>query len=926
MKNVKLRNELKSLKEYLIGAGGQKAKDYLVFPLFQKLFGQKFKKETDAAGADIYIEGKLVVELKSDYKDILQGFYQAMHYEKKGLSFSAVCVIANRFIGLWHINKIPDFAKKYIAEADPYKPANLIGILNANKTRKDQNNEILMSAQFRLDSYDFDGLLRTDDETALIEFVNMLKHLDSERQQINQFNFITKIEYLKKFFDSPIEAIHCFYIIANYWDITSTVSDVADTGKLQVIGRKGSKSSEPFYIKPTIKEEFKKFVENHFVFTNEGSGLSIDYYFSHFDEVISKVNPEYAKQHGIFFTDISISRLALWFVRTYYEKKLSEKYIVLDPAGGSGNLVTSWKDHLKHKIVSELQPDLLKTIERRMKLDPEEIKYGFTIIPKTSENKGLNFLDKSAEEYVCELMKELRLKNLILDKPLAFLLNPPYKSTDENISKREKVNATYIIHPSIIELTGRDAGKERYLAFLGQILNIARLQSGDYELTELDFDKVTIPPTFNNKNPETPLLLIFTPTSWLIPRPTFKRFREIFDKYFKYEKGFIFLGNEFFDIKGKFPISFTIWRYNHNPNGNNNIINVKDLTHIKKQDINNIWHLADKQINMILRPCFKNANTVNFSGRIEPIKNWISQFMYDFKRSRTATETQPGIICGGLPLDDTRRKNKKTYGTTNSKYIGFMDDNTPVRIKEDRHGRITGNCDIVWLQLFNVFQHTNRTRILSGPPDKYGYSAFDLISAQRTFTWYAITKVFNGIYPIWANQFDIWKPNIKSQLESYFYSLCFAFGLADNVCVVTKYEADNPVKGAPEVFVDNPLCPINPSSFWSSVLDKEIRKTHDKSYVLLQAVKELYNYWNNNYCKSQFLYDVGLKNEPYFKYFHYRDFITPYSGLVQIKKYAEIHSGSELMRHFTQIAALSKIIKQELYNILFDDFKYFSTN
>ena len=167
------------------------------------------------------------------------------------------------------------------------------------------------------------------------------------------------------------EAIHCFYAIVGFWGITSTVieSDTDDT--IVVVDNKRGKRSSPIYIKPRLHDEFRKFVESHFVFTNEGSGLTADYYFSRFDEVITHLRePEYAKQHGIFFTDNNLSKFALWYVYEFFEKRLSDKYIVLDPAGGSGNLVTSWKGHLKHKIISELQPDLLKTIERRMKLDP----------------------------------------------------------------------------------------------------------------------------------------------------------------------------------------------------------------------------------------------------------------------------------------------------------------------------------------------------------------------------------------------------------------------------------------------------------------------------------------------------------------------------------------------------------------------------
>ena len=120
-------------------------------------------------------------------------------------------------------------------------------------------------------------------------------------------------------------------------------------------------------------KDFKKFIEKHYVFTNEGSGLTVDYYFSRFDEVMARLDPEYIKQHGIFFTDSNLSKFALWFAKYHFPGNIDENYIVFDPAGGSGNLISSWRGKLKHKIISELQPDLLRTIERRMKVDPLHI-------------------------------------------------------------------------------------------------------------------------------------------------------------------------------------------------------------------------------------------------------------------------------------------------------------------------------------------------------------------------------------------------------------------------------------------------------------------------------------------------------------------------------------------------------------------------
>ena len=151
--------------------------------------------------------------------------------------------------------------------------------------------------------------------------------------------------------------------------------------------------------------------------------------------------------------------------------------------------------------------------------------------------------------------------------------------------------------------------------------------------------------------------------------------------------------------------------------------------------------------------------------------------------------------------------------------------------------------------------------------------------------------------------------------------------LAENRCVVTKFEKDNPVKGAPEIFVDNPLCPTNKESFWSTTLQPFIEQQNiDKENVavlLIHHIIELYKYWNHNYCKGDYLYNCGLHNEPYFKYFNYPDFLTPYSGFIQIRKYAELLVEVELLNRFIEISKLAKAVKQELYNLLVDEFKYF---
>jgi hypothetical protein len=899
--------ELEKFKEYLKSSSNEDAKRPYLYPLFHKLFPDTFKTESDTHGADIYIEGKIIVESKTNYSQWLEGFYQALHYQRKfGLAYNRIMVIAHKFVAIWKVDDLPEEAVILAHKADIRKAPNQVGKENARATSKSLKDDIRKKYIYWLTPVDLEGDIfggARNLTTESFEILKVLKNLDSNRLQVNTHNFIKAIERLKPFFAHPIEAVHAFYTLVAYWDITSTVAINPETNDVRVIGFKGQRFSDLINVLPRHVGDFKRFIETQYIFTNEGSGLTVDYYFSRFDEVLAEIDPEYVRQHGIFFTNDNLSKFALWFVKRSFGEQLEDDYIVFDPAGGSGNLVSSWKGKLKHKIISELQPDLLKIIDRRMKVDPFHLETGFTIIPRTSNNEGLNFLDKEASDYVAILETELALKHLALDKHIAFLLNPPYKNTDENQQARDEKDATYAIHPSILALTGVDAGRERYLGFLAQILNISKQQ--------------------NDKNPLfKSLVMIFTPTSWLIPRRTYANFRKIWDQSFKFHSGFIVTSNEWFKLEGKWPLAFTIWEYDVPELYRENIVQLSDLTQIQKQDLNIDWNETTETITTQLIPLI-NKPTINFTSKKVSIKAATNQSMYDFKRDPTKAEKASVSIFGGLPLNDHRRFNRKTYGIANSGSVGFMDDVTPVRIKpntKDRRFDYSAEASL-WFRFDTGFLDVNKSKVLNGPPDQKGYCAFDLESAKSTCSWYAITKSLNGLYPVWANQLDIWSPNVIELYESEYTALCFAIVLSDNRCVVTTVEKDNPVQGAPEIFVENPLCPTNPNSFWNSVLASKVKNGLAKD--LVNAVTDLYKYWNLTYCQGSYLHHVGLQDEPYFKYFDYPDYLTPHSGLIQIKKYAEINGCADLQDHFVLIVKLSKQAKERLYYLLVNEFHYF---
>jgi hypothetical protein len=101
---------IESLRDYITSSKNEDSKRHLVYDFFKEAFkGKKISFESDASRSDIYIEGQLVIELKGTFLDFIDGFYQALHYKKKGLAFSAICVITEQFIGLWKVNIYSDY-------------------------------------------------------------------------------------------------------------------------------------------------------------------------------------------------------------------------------------------------------------------------------------------------------------------------------------------------------------------------------------------------------------------------------------------------------------------------------------------------------------------------------------------------------------------------------------------------------------------------------------------------------------------------------------------------------------------------------------------------------------------------------------------------------------------------------------------------
>src|SRR5437773_1784429 len=130
-------DELQQLRDYLQSDDNEDAKRPLLYPLFQKLFREKFKVESNVSGADIYVEGKLIVESKTDYAQWLEGFYQALHYQRRfGLAYNTIIVVAHKFIAIWKVNQLPEYAVMLSHSVLPFDAPSAAGKENARKTTK----------------------------------------------------------------------------------------------------------------------------------------------------------------------------------------------------------------------------------------------------------------------------------------------------------------------------------------------------------------------------------------------------------------------------------------------------------------------------------------------------------------------------------------------------------------------------------------------------------------------------------------------------------------------------------------------------------------------------------------------------------------------------------------------------------------------
>jgi len=868
---------VRGLVAYL-GQPDEKANEDRATAYFREVFGETFRRQTDAGLADGYVPGLFLLELKGKKGDWFKGLVQGLAYSRE-LDFASVVVAAEGFLAVWRVEDIPADIRAGVA-ASAGAPSKVGPELAAKfKSRK---VEVQKLAMWTLGPEFLDGgLFGSKPELVTERFKNFERTLREGRrvrEKITPRNFTKILKQMVEFFDPkhPIKAVRAFYSIIFGWDEGSKVLLSTKHPDQATVG--GETITD---LVPERRDDFKEFVERHAV--TLGKEEHTDDFFAHYDKALDTVEPSFRRQHGIFFTDLDLSRFVMWLVRRSLGD-IGKNYLVIDPACGSGNLVTNWRSplELRHKVVSEIEPELLFAVEKRMKGDSWH-EGRFTVVPRVTEGRGLNFLEHDAATYLGTLQEYLLEKGHDANRPIAFLCNPPYRN-DKDRKTADAVD--YDVHPTIAEVITPEATQSRDCCFLAQM-------------------KLVCEAAKESNLPGDSLLLVFTKINWLTDRGVLGAVRKALLADLEAIGGILVNGKEFFDISGKFPIAFTMWRFRPGAASASSNVVLTDLTHLTKKQLAAVNWTDQAALERACESILMNAKPVSLGFGRTSMYEWVGSTMQFFLRERRKSEPI-GPHAGGLPRGDPRLSNKKAYGEVDGEFVGFMDDRTPCRVKR-------GPVNVPWFRLDRPIMDCRKGRCFSGPPDQKAYVAETVDQAKKLFLWYAIQKDFSQYhYPMWADAMELWAPNIPPRLAANIYRLAFALGFADNECVETRFHAHNPIPGVRELFVRNPMAPTDPESFWVKHMKASFAaKGEDAAHRLVAAVEALYTHWTIMFRKTP---EIAVKIDK--AYFIGPGFVRASSGISQIKDYANLKLDTVLLNLLGKVQAALKEVSAEFHDLL----------
>lgn len=917
----------------------------------QNIDGHTSEETFESGRPDGYTPGWLVLELKGKQQDWIEGFFQGL--VRKELSFKLLVVACHNTLLVfpgrsyipedWSSTKKKNW-KELLLDIEKEKgPAstvakNLVKKFKANRTRY---------LEFTLFEFfqERDGgfKLQQDPSETIKSFKRLITSHDPSdaRIEITPKNFSSILKSLLPYFDKSLnkqfEVVHGFFRCLSYINKSYTPiipDNPEDEDKIYLGGG---------VFEGLVSEERASFVEvlNRY----EVRRPEKSQFYAHYDKAIDAVAPDYRANHGIYFTNEYLARLAITITENHIGS-LGDQYLVFDPACGSGNLVTSWNHHLdlRHKIVSEISPVLLKAFELRFNNSSTEMKKGFTIIPKTTSGEGLNFVSQSADKYLKRINSELEASGHHLNKPLAIVCNPPYKNQKDIKSNFYE----YEVDESIVKIVGKDGANELFVCFLAQIAEICRQAEG-HEL------------------PPNSIVLLFTHTGWLTSKSAYKKIKDYFLERFKFTDGFIANSTEFFDVDQSWPLAVTLWQYNKNHTENknqkivlNNLMDLKrsDLKELVGDEHNDFDDLSKWGTDQVFRKrLMKLLDKVSkgdacFNIEVDKIKDHLPPQAGDGNRSMSKEMMENDFFLGGLcfptekqfkdreekylstivPIHeenkkieaaikkakDVKQKNKlkkKKYpsyvvcGHPHGKNIGFTEGKQPYRTDRD----FPNDGTHLFFLMDTRFHKMNTSQCLSGVPPKRGHVINNLDdSSKNLIISYSMAHSLAGKVPMNFNQFDMWLPVMTGMQKQVLFEICGALLFSLNSCLECEIPANHPEKESKRAFVTNPLSP-SPGTFWTTKLFPLIKNTQiNEAKRVIDITNDIYKEWKK-FITLNSAYKAKSKHIVY----SHKVNKTPLDGwgLYQIEQEIKV---SEIEGKISSLFEQRRIAIKDLKNVISD--------
>jgi hypothetical protein len=221
------------------------------------------------------------------------------------------------------------------------------------------------------------------------------------------------------------------------------------------------------------------------------------------------------RKQGEFFTPTIWVDKAHEYIASVFGEDWKEKYIVWDPAWGTGNLT---RDHkFKELYVSTLNQSDIDTTDQ-MGYNPEAVKFQY------------DFLNDDYEKLPVGLKRSIES-----GKKIIVLMNPPYARSNGD---------------GKVGTVGKDVAK----TMISEEMKINKWGSSSSQLYSQFLYRIYM------LNEKSNIEIAFFSKSVYKTGETFKNFRLNFYKKYCYSKGFLFSASHFSDTADSWGVDFSIWK------------------------------------------------------------------------------------------------------------------------------------------------------------------------------------------------------------------------------------------------------------------------------------------------------------------------------------------------------------------------------